>query len=150
MVRNRAEARHAVAARGAALGGAAMAMALLVAGCALPPVAPTAGTQDPRRAVVQGTTPGITLVPARDASTAGGAAGATTGTTAGGASVGAATGATASGPAASAPGTGRAPGGFLQGLPPPSGRSLTQQKKLDAPQQGIPLPTAGSGGGTAR
>jgi hypothetical protein len=114
-----------------------LALATLLTACAQPN--PSDTSTDKRMSVIKGTAEGITLLPARrapaDAASASGASGAP------GASTAAAPVAAASAPAS---------GGLFRALPPPTGRPLTQQKKLDDPGQGIPLPTAGSTGGTAR
>jgi hypothetical protein len=110
--------------------------------------APREGSTDPRQAVVRGTTEGITIVPASRTSLAPGSTPATTSPS----PPGSASGATPSGApspeaAASGPAARSGLAGLIQRLPPPTGRPLTEQKKLDAPDQGIPVPTAGSGGG---
>lgn len=112
-------------------------IAAVLAGCAQPGGASAVreAPADPRQAIVRGTTEGITLIPARGAPTSGASTGAS---------------APAADGAASSPATGRGLAGLLKGLPPPTGVPLTEQKKLNDPDQGIPLPTAGSRGGAAR
>jgi hypothetical protein len=112
-------------------------VATFVAGCAQTGGAPTAreGAADPRQAMIRGTTEGITLIPARGPASVGGSAPSSAAPADGAASSPAARGGLA---------------GLLKGLPPPTGVPLTEQKKLNDPDQGIPLPTAGSRGSTGR
>jgi hypothetical protein len=111
--------------------------AAFLAGCAQTGGASPAreGPADPRQAVIRGTTEGITLIPARGSASASGPA--------------ASSAAPADG-AASSPAARGGLAGLLKGLPPPTGVPLTEQKKLNDPDQGIPLPTAGSRGSPGR
>jgi hypothetical protein len=124
------------------------ALAAFLAGCAQTGSGTTAreGPADPRQAVIRGTTEGITLFPARGSPSAGGSA-PSSAAPAGGSTP---SSAAPAGGAASSPAARGGLASLLKGLPPPTGVPLTEQKKLNDPDQGIPLPTAGSRGSPGR
>jgi len=104
---------------------------------------------DARKAVRDGTTPGITIIPARKSAepapaqaSAPAAAGAKT------VAAPVAAGASSAAPAAAAPAKSSVTertGEILRSLPPPSGTPINAARRLDSPQLGIPIPTGASG-----
>jgi hypothetical protein len=122
--------------------------ALALAACAAASAQSLGSLNDARAAVRNGTTPGITIIPARKSAEPAAAP----------ASVPAATGATsAAAPSARAasaaapaavppkPSVGQRTSEILRSLPPPSGTPITSAKRLDSPTLGIPIPSGASG-----
>lgn len=121
---------------------AVLGLLLLLGGCAHVGPAEVPGSPTEKRlAVVKGTTPGITLLPARRAGAGPDAAVSTSAMPASAPASASAVDASAG----AAFSLRRLLGGLAERLGPPTGRPLAEQKRLDAPDQGIPLPTAGSG-----
>lgn len=121
-----------------------------LAGCGHAPSEPDrpASLYERRLAVIKGTATGIVLIPDREPASAAAAPAAVPASGAGGATT-TATASTGSTPtttqgAPAAASTSKPFSKFLEGLPPPSGRPLNVLKRLDAPDLGIPIPTAAS------
>jgi hypothetical protein len=113
----------------------------LLTACAQGPAGPAGSEslQDRRQAISQGTAPGIVFFTPGNRT---GAASAPSGPGAQAPAAGHAAPVQARPPAVAA---GTPPStGFFGSLPPPSGRPINDAKKLNAPDQGIPVPTAGS------
>jgi hypothetical protein len=125
---------------------AALGLVLQLGACAhVGPAEVPGSPAEKRLAVVKGTTPGIPLLPVRRAG-AGPDGAAPPSATPASAPAGAPAPASATeATAGTAFSLRRLLGGLSERLGPPTGRSLAEQKRLDAPDQGIPLPTAGSG-----
>jgi hypothetical protein len=99
--------------------------------------------QDARKAVREGTTPGITIIPARkraEPPPAQASAPQAAGSAAGPAAAGASAPAVVKTKSAS----GSVAGEILRSLPPPSGTPINSARRLDSPQLGIPIPGAAS------
>jgi hypothetical protein len=122
--------------------------ALALAACSVASAQSLGSLNDARAAVRNGTTPGITIIPARKsaepapvAASASAAAGAKTAAAPAGAA------ASSAAPAA-APAKSSVPertSEILRSLPPPSGTPINSARRLDSPQLGIPIPTGASG-----
>jgi hypothetical protein len=99
---------------------------------------------DARKAVREGTTPGITIIPARKRAEPPPAQ-ASAPQSAGSAAGPAATSASAPAVAQTKTSAGSVTSEILRSLPPPSGTPLNAARRLDSPQLGIPLPGPASG-----
>jgi len=98
---------------------------------------------DSRQGVIKGTSPGIVVIPARNAQTAASAAAPSA------SAAGPATQATGPKAGASTAAAGSAPTAQSAGAPfrwgdPPTGQPLSEARKLDSPTVGIPIPVGGS------
>ncbi len=117
-----------------------LAPTLLAAALGIADAAAQGTLAERRLAITKGTAPGKVLLelkrsePAADAASAAASAALPT-------AAAPAPGKPATAPAAGA-GAPRRSGGLFSALPPPSGRPLQAARKLDAPDQGIALPTA--------
>ena len=100
---------------------------------------PGGSLYDSRQGVIKGTSPGIVVIPARNAQTAASAAASSA------SAAGPATQATGPKAGASAPAAASAPKAEGAGAPlkwgePPSGQPLSAARRLDSPTVGIPIP----------
>jgi hypothetical protein len=125
-----------------------LAACLVLAPCGAATAQSLGSLNDARAAVRNGTTPGITIIPARKsaepAAVPASAAASASAKTAATPAVGAAS-AAAPAAAPAKPSVAERASGILRSLPPPSGTPITSAKRLDSPQLGIPLPTGASG-----
>ena len=117
-------------------------VALALSGQSLPAAEPTQSLAEKRLSIFKGTAPGIVIVDFDKAPRAGASA-QRSASTAHGTGDGAGTAADSKNhdTTASEQTSGSR---FLSALPPPSGRSLQSARRLDAPDQGIAVPTAHS------
>ena len=117
-------------------------VALALSGPSLLAAEPTQSLAEKKLSIFRGTTPGIVIFDF-DKAPRGAASAPRNASTANGTGDGAGTAADAKHPDVT-PAEQPSGSGVFSALPPPSGRSLQSARRLDAPDQGIVLPTARS------